>query len=476
MAQALWQVHKNGIDLRNVTLDLGSCYSYYFARNLYKALKQKAIAEGQYEEINYPTIITEAGRETEFGYTVDINIEGTTLPSGNFHNALWEFDIDMEEGVSLGALIFLERLSEDSNYTIFVDAGKNNITAFKRQDEEEGMPLKVIEFSILKPLADKYADNKILSALNKTAPVWEEILFRAIPATLILINPFIGIPVFMLMQPLFIFSHTIVRWLVNKDSSGMSLKELAKEDFDIYAPKTALLSFSYLIAVPLAVFSPFFIPAATSIAIIAHAINNSASFSVQTEITEEVVSSTPPDTSEQELESSQQSAEAKSKLKENFDYYYSQNPIIQKLFEENTKLHFTINPAIDIAALNKDILDKAKAGNFSDLMSEEVINALNNLFAGTFSEADSKTIHEYVFEKETEREVRESWIKMFAVLYAYKTWTEHEIWESVAEGQKENGAEVALSNGIKLSFKEAFRSQIDEDERLIGKKLSCRTG
>lgn len=492
MAQALWQVHKNGIDLRNVTLDLGSCYSYYFARNLYKALKQKAIAEGQYEEINYPTIIAEAGRETEFGYTVDINIEGTTLPSGNFHNALWKFNIDMEEGVSLGALIFLERLSEDSNYTIFVDAGKNNIAAFKRQDEEEGMPLKVIEFSILKPLADKYADNKILSALNKTAPVWEEILFRAIPATLILINPFIGIPVFMLMQPLFIFSHTIVRWLVNKDSSGMSLKELAKENFGIYAPKTALLSFSYLIAVPLAVFSPFFIPAATSIAIIAHAINNSASFSVQTEITEEVVSSTPPDTSEQELESSQQSAEAAGiLLMKTFNKYYTDNNNVEELINKDTMSYFSTGSSaieesdtneikakkqerINIANINKDILDKAKAAgeSFSGLMPKKVINALNNLFAGTFSEADSKTIHEYVFENEAEREVRESWIKMFAVLYAYKTWTEQGIWKSVAEDQKENGAEVALSNGIKLSFKETFQ----HEQLIVGEEIILPNG
>lgn len=132
----------------------------------------------------------------------------------------------------------------------------NSISVYKKTEQEQedfDSYEESKELSIISSLKNK---NKTLDLVQETAPIWEELLFRTVPTIVSMINPTIGIPLFLVMQPIFLFSHTIVKWLVNRDSGGLSLKELAKEDIKNLLLPTAALIIPYVISLAIPLLSP----------------------------------------------------------------------------------------------------------------------------------------------------------------------------------------------------------------------------
>ncbi len=131
----------------------------------------------------------------------------------------------------------------------------------------------VSKLSIFDALKNK---NAVFSFLAKTAPVWEEILFRAVPSFITIFNPVLGISLFAVSQIAFLFSHTIVKWLVYKDSAGnkLSFAGLLKDDFKNLSLPSLVLAIPYILTM---IVAPVFLPVATLSAIIIHSLNNKLS-------------------------------------------------------------------------------------------------------------------------------------------------------------------------------------------------------
>lgn len=139
-------------------------------------------------------------------------------------------------------------VSENENFS------DTNVNA--ESESDTSLPDDVAEASIFSGVKDK---SSIFDFLYSKAHIWEELLFRTAPAIVAIINPMIGIPLFLVMQPLFIFSHSIVKWLVQKDSAGedaLSLKEIAKKDFKNLLLPTVAMSLPYIISFALPIFTP----------------------------------------------------------------------------------------------------------------------------------------------------------------------------------------------------------------------------
>ena len=84
ISKALIKAYNNGVNLENLTLMFESCHSYNFADNIINELKANGIT-------TFPQIITDAGRETVYGYTKDLDIDGTTIRVSNLFYSLLKF-------------------------------------------------------------------------------------------------------------------------------------------------------------------------------------------------------------------------------------------------------------------------------------------------------------------------------------------------------------------------------------------------
>ena len=84
ISKALINAYNNGVDLKNITLMFESCHSYDFADNIINELRANGIT-------SFPQIITDAGRETIYGYTNSIDIDGTTIRVSNLFYSLLKF-------------------------------------------------------------------------------------------------------------------------------------------------------------------------------------------------------------------------------------------------------------------------------------------------------------------------------------------------------------------------------------------------
>lgn len=129
---------------------------------------------------------------------------------------------------------------------------------------------KKTQLSIFDTLKNK---NSIFAFLAKTAPVWEEILFRTIPSFVMTFNPVIGISLFIVSQIAFLFSHTIVKWLVYRDSAGnrLSFASILKNDLKNLSLPTLAVSIPYILTMMI---NPVLWPVATVSAIIIHYLFN----------------------------------------------------------------------------------------------------------------------------------------------------------------------------------------------------------
>ncbi len=91
IAQALINAHNNGVNLENLTLVFASCHSYKFADNIINELIKNGID-------SFPQILTDAGKETIYGYTKAVDMDGKqTKVSNLFYSLLKYLDSKTQE-------------------------------------------------------------------------------------------------------------------------------------------------------------------------------------------------------------------------------------------------------------------------------------------------------------------------------------------------------------------------------------------
>ena len=107
-----------------------------------------------------------------------------------------------------------------------------------------------------------------------------------------------------------------------------------------------------------------------------------------------------------------------------------------------------------VDAYSKQILDDLKNGIIN--LPTDVQVSLIRLFNGEFNEKDNKVIHDYVFvgvRDSTTQDQREKYIKMFSVIYAYKTWEDLKRTNSGKIKTSSDGTEyIEVANNIILTF------------------------
>lgn len=257
---------ENPVDLRNITIDLSCCNSYFFARNVYDILEQKFKSENKTE--SYPTIITAAGLETKTGITDFRKMEG------NLHKGINRLLRNFQQGsvpvLSLGMIGISEYLFRNSNITMFTSFFdksilrnlaeiKKEIYDFAHQEQvstEEGPTISEKEEETSEQVSGE-SEGKLSAVLpvpvteasvfgaDKAAPVWEEIIYRAIPAMIFtgviiaatmffpaipavaMISKLVCVGIFSFFQTRFIAAHIVTDWVKAKDSGGpLVLKKL----------------------------------------------------------------------------------------------------------------------------------------------------------------------------------------------------------------------------------------------------------
>ena len=264
LADALYELatrSNNPVDLRNITIDLSCCNSYFFARNVFDLLEQR-FKEEQKEE-TYPTIITAAGLETKFGYT------DLSFMEGNLHKGINKLIKSFQKGsvpvLSLGMIGVSEYLFRKSNITMFtsfyskemlkrIAKTKEKIAKFNNsqrkimeaepessgEEEEAGSSVMKKKVKFLPRLVAEAS----VSKGDKTAPIWEEMLYRAIPAMVFsgvilaltmlfpaipaigVIAKLVSVGVFAFIQTKFIKAHIVTDWLEAMDAGGPILKDI----------------------------------------------------------------------------------------------------------------------------------------------------------------------------------------------------------------------------------------------------------
>nr|MCR4663595.1 HD domain-containing protein [Endomicrobiaceae bacterium] len=292
-ANALTELHKKGVDLSNITIDLSSCHSYFFALNMYEILKNNGVT-------TFPNIYTTAGFETPIGITTKY---GEYVDSNSLISLIKVMEKQQKKEVT-GFDLFKARIEGINANTAFFISGKNiedinnNFEQDKiielskdknpkqkseingrflknrpfgemlswgtRQDtnfeEIPSLPKSVFELSIF--------NSKLLS---KLAPIWEELAYRAIPAFLAsfmvslsvmllasagfagnililsVISSIPGLIVFVYAQKKFIEAHLTEDWIKKQNLSKKQIwtlrifgkfpsKEL-KKDFEKFSKK-----------------------------------------------------------------------------------------------------------------------------------------------------------------------------------------------------------------------------------------------
>ncbi|MBQ1609451.1 MAG: hypothetical protein II090_00775, partial [Elusimicrobia bacterium] len=139
LAKALLQSYKNGANLEEITLDLSSCFSYNFAKNLIKELKELEEKEGL--QIKYPQILSSAGQETELSTSFSYKNNNTgqfAMYIDNMASAILEnlqqINRNGESPDSLSFDFIFNSEIDTSNHTIFI-SGQDvaNVNANFRQ-------------------------------------------------------------------------------------------------------------------------------------------------------------------------------------------------------------------------------------------------------------------------------------------------------------------------------------------------------
>ena len=249
IAKALIQAYNNGTDLNKVTINLSSCYSWYFANNVYNHLnKEFDRLEKQGEIVNrqYPAIWASAGHETVYGYSTYYRENGQLTAMSNEWNGLISSIADKNPdkvtvndifsamatvGYSNPTLFiysdFIQNLIEEGTKEISEIADTEDISKGKETlkdkvnrllypNKDSKKHISFFELSVFAPLKDF---SPFFNFLNKTAPLWEELFFKVLPMSLTLL-PFTSVFVtpiilvlFAVLQVQFVKAHNVTSWI-----------------------------------------------------------------------------------------------------------------------------------------------------------------------------------------------------------------------------------------------------------------------
>ena len=109
-ANALVELDKKGVDLSNITIDLSSCFSYFFSLNVYEELKNKGVTK-------FPTIWTTSSFETPIGITTQY---GEEIDSNSLISVIKVIDKQQKQELT-GLDLFKARLENvNANSTFFI--------------------------------------------------------------------------------------------------------------------------------------------------------------------------------------------------------------------------------------------------------------------------------------------------------------------------------------------------------------------
>ena len=136
---ALKKAHENGFDLNNLTINLSSCESWFFANSLYYKLDnfyKKLENKNKLQSKTYPTIWTAAGHETRYGYTdkyysfstplfndngdISDTVDSKSLQVGNEWNAVLLTLNNGQTDLKIKDILKATIESKQSNFTLFV--------------------------------------------------------------------------------------------------------------------------------------------------------------------------------------------------------------------------------------------------------------------------------------------------------------------------------------------------------------------
>ena len=262
-AKALIQAYNNGMDLSKITINLSSCFSWYFADNIYDALNKefdRLEQKGNVVSRQFPVIWASAGHETVYGYSTYYRDNDKLTPMSNEWNGLLtSISQSNPENITIKNLLQAMTVVGYSNPTLFVhsdfvqkviESGTEQILEIDSRNKTFEQSLTIgerfkqlfkakklhnnhinfFELSIFAPLKD---ENKLFNILDKTAHIWEEIFFRTLPIalTLLPVTSFISVPLtlilFSLLQIQFVRAHNITLWIKHNQldwSTGEILK------------------------------------------------------------------------------------------------------------------------------------------------------------------------------------------------------------------------------------------------------------
>ncbi|WP_413853947.1 hypothetical protein [Candidatus Ruminimicrobium bovinum] len=293
-AEAIIEAKNNGAVMNNMIINLASCVSFGFAERLINAIINQRIrelrAEGKNrEEINkiietelkegilIPIIITSTNKDYKYSSGVSFRKDNNIYDISTFEYAtIYYMDNNKDEIQNNGAFSIKNLLLSWKKYKYSTPSiivydyefyqkkqkldnkfrKELGITSLEQEEQIDFDNFVKFSLSIFSPLKN----TKIGSVLNKYAPVWEEMVFRTIPMA---VSP----TFFSIMQVLFLFSHTIVKWItISKDAGNWSLKTLgkfAKEDLKNLGFPSLLVTISYIIPFTiLSITFPFLSPLA----------------------------------------------------------------------------------------------------------------------------------------------------------------------------------------------------------------------
>ncbi|MBR4633148.1 MAG: hypothetical protein IKO48_07540 [Elusimicrobia bacterium] len=262
-AKALISAYNKGMNLSKITINLSSCYSWYFANNVYETLSKefdKLEKQGKVVERQFPIIWASSGHEAQYGYSTYYkeNNKITTM-SNEWNGLITSIAETHPETITVKNILQAMTAVGYSNPTLFVysNFAKKNIElaasqilnifensslaehklsmkeklrkAFKTKQNKINH-ISFFELSVFAPLK-KY--NKFFSLLHKFSPIWEEIFFRTLPAsfailpTTSLIVNFLIMIIFTAFQIQFLRAHNISLW-IHKNNFNWTTSQILK--------------------------------------------------------------------------------------------------------------------------------------------------------------------------------------------------------------------------------------------------------
>ena len=201
-----------------------------------------------------------SGRITPYSFTIDIKT-GQKI-DGDYTNKKTLTKENLEKLTKI-----MEWLEQVEGYPVDIEfLIKDNIIYIVQvrpittiNNQETAVPTSPQKKQFSTPIVQDDQDiEETQNMLSTKAHIWEELLYRTIPSIIAMINPMIGIPLFLIMQPIFLVVHTIKHYTYDKT---ISFIDLLKQDIKNLSLATIALIIPYAISLSL----PLLTPVATAI-------------------------------------------------------------------------------------------------------------------------------------------------------------------------------------------------------------------